>query len=513
MAASAAQEPARLMAHQEEGIAFLLERKAGLLAFEQGLGKTLVAIKAFAQLHALDQADALLVICPNSLKRNWASEFSRFEPDLEVEIIEGPAQARRRSLAAVVSPVAIMSYETARTEVAGVLALLSRRRTVLVLDESHAVKNRLSLTSTAAQHFAPRCEYRWLLSGTPVTNTAADLYAQIRIIAASQPLGTFDSFTAAYGDRQGLEALRARIAPLVLRRTKDECLDLPTKTLVDMKIELPGWQRRLYENMRDELVCEVRTMSGEQFRAYAPTALAKLLRLSQLASNPALLLPTEPRVPAKFWELDHLLDEIVRGSDEKVVIWSHYVETLEALLRRYQDLRPVPLYGGTPAAERQGIVQRFQTDPSVRVLIGNPAAGGSGFTFTAARYAIYETLSWRYDFYAQSQDRIHRIGQERPVTYIRLLAAETVEEVIAQALERKSQLARALLGDPDCMAAITALPPEDFCRMVTENRIPTTQAPPRGIFEQDPSVSQAVDSAGGARPSTSFDGKRQRGAT
>jgi SNF2 family DNA or RNA helicase len=460
------------MAHQEEGIAFLLERKAGLLAFEQGLGKTLVAIKAFAILRSRDQVDALLVICPNSLKRNWVAEFTRFEPHLEVRIIEGTAAVRRRALAHVCSPVAIMSYETARTEIAGVLALLGRRRTVLVLDESHAVKNRTSLTSTAAQHFAPRCDYRWLLSGTPVTNTAADLYAQINIVAAGRPLGTFDSFMASFGTAGALDALRAKVAPFVLRRTKDDCLDLPDKTFLDIRIDLPAWQRGLYEDMRDQLVAEVQAMSGEEFRAYAPTALARILRLSQIASNPGLILPTQPRVPAKFIELDHLVNEIVRDTSEKVIIWCHYVESLEALVQRYRELSPVSLYGETPVADRQAIAHRFQTDPDVRLLIGNPAAAGSGFTLTAARYAIYETLSWRYDFYAQSQDRIHRIGQSRPVTYIRLLAADTIEEVIADALERKSVLARALLGDPAGVTAITELSPDGFCRMLTENRVP-----------------------------------------
>src|SRR5262249_40594442 len=126
----------------------------------------------------------------------------------------------------------------------------------------------------------------------------------------------------------------------------------------------------------------------------------------------------------------------------------------------------------TPVSERQIIAHRFQMDPSVRVMVGNPAAAGTGFTFTAARYAIYESLSWRYDFYAQSQDRIHRIGQEKPVIYVRLIAADTVEEVIAQALERKSALARTLLGDGTDMGTVLALSREDFCLMLTENRYP-----------------------------------------
>ena len=473
-----AAQPLKLMTHQREGVAFLVAKKAGLVAFEQGLGKTLVAIEAFAQLLAAGRADAMLVVCPNSLKRNWAREFARAEPGITVAIVEGPAKMRRHALATVAATVVVTSYETARTEITAILALVARRRTVLVLDESHAVKNRASLTSVAAQHFAPRCEYRWLLSGTPVTNSAADLWAQVGIVAAGQPLGTFESFMASYGGSGSADALQARVAPFLLRRTKSECLDLPIKSMTDIRVDLPAWQRALYDRMRDDLVCEVQDMTGKQFRAYAPTALAKLLRLSQLASNPALLLPTEPRVPAKFAELDHLVAEVLDGQGEKLIIWSHYVATLRALMERYGRFAPVALYGDTPVEERQAIVARFQTDPAGPLLIANPAAGGTGFTLTAARYAIYETLSWRYDHYAQSQDRIHRIGQDRPVTYLRLIAADTIEEVIVEALERKSRLAGALLGDLDGLPAISRLTPDEFCRMLVENRLTTAMAKP-----------------------------------
>lgn len=463
-----------IMRHQLEGIEFLLERKSGLLAFEQGLGKTLVAIKAFAVLRQRGDAAAMLVICPNSLKRNWQSEVGRFEPSLSVRLIEGTSRARRRSLTVFNADVAITSYETARSEMSGVLALMSRQRTVLVLDESHNVKNRRALATIAAQQFAPRADYRWLLSGTPITNSVADLYSQIEIIAAGRPLGSFDSFIATYASANSVrrEELGRRVSPYVLRRTKADCLDLPEKNVVDLRLDLPSWQRRLYDSMRDEFACEVEGMNGEQFRAFASTALAKLLRLSQIASNPGVLLPIEPRTPVKFEVLDDLVREIVDEAGEKVIIWSHYVATLEALLRRFARLNPVAIYGQVPAAERQAIAHRFQTDPECRVLIANPAAAGTGFNLTAARYAIYETLSWRFDFYAQSQDRIHRIGQLRSVSYVRLIAAETIEEVIVEALARKSSLAGALLGDPAAEASLASLGPLAFAQMLRENRLP-----------------------------------------
>ncbi len=463
---------ADLMTHQEEGVRFLIEQRSGLLAFEQGLGKTLVAIRGFAQLQQARRVDAMLVICPNSLKRNWVAEFARFAPGVNVSIVEGPPLVRRRQLNQVKTDVVIVSYETARSEISGVLALLGRRKTVLVLDESHAVKNRASLTSIAAQHFAPRCEYRWLLSGTPVTNSPADLYAQLGIITGGKQFGSFDSFMASYGDPKTWEKSRSRFGSMILRRRKEECLDLPEKTFVDIRVELPPWQRELYDQMRDKLVCEIKAMTGEEFRAFAPTALAKTLRLSQLASNPALLLPTEPRIPGKLLELDHLIEEIVRTGTEKVIVWSHYVRSVEQLTARYRDLGAVSLYGGTEASARQAVAGEFQTNPSVRVLVGNPAAAGSGFTLTAATYAIYETLTWRYDLFAQSQDRNHRIGQSRPVTYIRLIAADTVEEVIVEALERKANLARALLGDPASTIGASELTKDEFCEMLVRNRMP-----------------------------------------
>jgi SNF2 family DNA or RNA helicase len=213
-------------------------------------------------------------------------------------------------------------------------------------------------------------------------------------------------------------------------------------------------------------------MTGQEFRAHAPSVLAKLLRLAQLASNPALVLPTSPAVPAKFTELDRLVSNLVARRGEKLVVWTHYVATLRSLLERYAEWNPVALFGETAPRSRQESVRRFQEDRRTMLLIANPAAGGTGFTMTAARFAVYETLSWRYDLYAQSQDRIHRIGQARPVSCLRLIAADTIEEVIVQALERKSRLARALLGDKEGLGAILAFTPAAFCEMLVENRLP-----------------------------------------
>ncbi len=153
-------------------------------------------------------------------------------------------------------------------------------------------------------------------------------------------------------------------------------------------------------------------------------------------------------------------------------MWSYYVRTIEALTARYAAHGAASLYGSTPAPQRQDLADRFQTDPALRVLVANPAAAGVGFTLTAASYAIYETLTWRYDLYAQSQDRNHRIGQRNPVTYIRLIADGTVEQAIAEALARKAQMASEVVGDEAGTALATPLTPEAFLTLLQTGRLP-----------------------------------------
>lgn len=465
-----------LMAHQREGVAFLLDRGSGILAFEQGLGKTLVAIEAFRRLHAAGRVETMLVICPNSLKRNWACELARFAPELGVCIIEGSRQARRAALSHTRAHVVIINYEAARAEITGLRALLSRTTAVLVLDESHYVKNRRSLTSTAAQHFGGLAPYRWLLTGTPVTNAPADLYTQVNLVAGESALGTYDGFVARYADagsERGRQAELSRlIEPYLLRRTKEECLDLPEKVFVDLHVPLPRWQRQLYQDVRDGIIREVSGMSREDFRAFAPTALTRLLRLSQVASNPRLVVPGETRTPGKVTELDRLLEELADANGRKVIVWSNYIGTIELLVRRYAAMGAVALYGDVPARERQDVAHRFQEDEHTRILIANPAAAGTGFTLTAAHHTVYETLGWRYDHYAQSQDRNHRIGQRTMVTYVRLIAEDTIDQVIAEALDRKAAMARGILGDKPSAMVIAEMSPDEFCRMLQTNRLP-----------------------------------------
>lgn len=466
----------KLMDHQREGIDFLVGGRKGLLAFEQGLGKTLVAIEAFRRVKAEGSAERLLVICPNSLKRNWSAEIQKFAPGLTFEIVEGTPKLRRQAFLKTKADVVITSYETARTEITALLALLGRKNTAMVLDESHAAKNWRSLTSTAMRHLAPACTFRWLLSGTPVTNKPADLFTQVEIIAPGEGrLGSLQVFLDSV--ESDPESVRESVDEIVLRRTKEQCLDLPEKTFMDIQVELPAWQRKLYDEMRTEMVCAIQAMSGDEYKAFASTALAQLTRLGQIASNPSMLLPGLNEDPGKFEAMDGIIEDLMTVPNRKVIIWSNFVATIEQLLKRYERFGAVAIYGGVEATLRQDVAKSFQNDPEVRVLIANPAAAATGFTLTAASFTIYETLSWRYDFYAQSQDRNHRIGQTLPVTYMRLIAVDTIEEAIIKALEKKSALAGSLLGDKDAVPSVADLTKDEMCQLLIGNELPKPTSP------------------------------------
>jgi SNF2 family DNA or RNA helicase len=286
-----------------------------------------------------------------------------------------------------------------------------------------------------------------------VPNALQDAYSQVFLADGGRLFGSSDSFTRRYGkaadQQRAATELKQALQPILFRRTKDEVLDLPPKVFEDRYVELVGEQRRIYDAIRRSLRDEVKGMSARDFEAARANMLTRLLRLSQAASNPRLIDPNFKAEPAKQKEIDLLLEDLVEANGRKVILWSYYVRTIEELLVRYERYKPVAVYGGVSIDDRSAAVARFQDDPDSMVFIGNPQAAGVGLTLTSAHFAVYETLTWRYDLYAQSLDRIHRIGQSQSVTYFHLLAAGTIDEDVLDRLNDKRDAAARALGDAE----------------------------------------------------------------
>jgi SNF2 family DNA or RNA helicase len=444
------ESPVALLPHQRAGVEFLAVRSSALLCDEQGLGKTLMCLVAFWLLRTRGEEQRLVVVCPNSLKHNWLAEATRFFPSWRVVVIDGSKRMRRSAYSAP-GDVFILNYEAVRNDYADLRALLARRPSILSCDESHYAKNASSRTAKALTFARSAARRVWVMSGTPVPNRLGDVYAQVSLADGGRLLGTRGAFDREFGSdvdpTSTAHRLRQRLEPILLRRTKDQVLDLPERTFEERYVRLRGEQKRMYESLRSSLLDEVAALDERQFVEQSGNYLVRLLRLSQIASNPMLVDDQYSGPSAKLEEIDQLLEDLIAGNGRKVVLWSYYVTSITSMLTRYRRFSPVSIFGAVPLAGRREAVERFQADPSTMLLIANPQAAATGLTLTAAHYAVYESLTWRYDLYAQSLDRIHRIGQDRNVTYLTVLAEDTVEADILDSLKRKRDVAAAVLGD------------------------------------------------------------------
>ena len=323
------------------------------------------------------------------------------------------------------------------------------------MDESSRIKHPGALRTKAILKFGQMASYRRILTGTPITKGAEDLYSQFRFL---DPYilkhDSFYSFRARYCVMGGFESkqvvayqnlseLTRNIEGHSFRVLKRDCLDLPDKIYQRHPVELSKNQRRLYDQMRKEFVAE---MDGE--RVDSPLALTRILRLQQIVCG---WFPGDDGVKAidekKNPRLEALLDIISNIDSSKVIIWSRFradQKVLECALKQLS----VSYHGGVPNDERATAVKRFQEDPDVRFFIGNPATAGLGLNLTAASYAIYYSNSFDLETRLQSEDRCHRIGTKNNVTYIDLEAPRTVDSKIIKALRAKKSVADLVNQDP-----------------------------------------------------------------
>lgn len=448
-----------------EWMNFLSEHELnGILADDMGLGKTLQTLTHILQLKAEGNNDPVLVIAPTSVVPNWFAEAKKFTPSLRAVILHGP---QRRKLFTHIphADLVLTSFALLQRDVA---ELKKHNFRLIVLDEAQHIKNPSAKVSQAACELKSR--QRLCLSGTPVENNLGELWSLFRFLMPGF-LGPLERFRRNYqnpiekeDDEERRKFLRARLGPLILRRTKDQvATELPPKTILVHPIDLNSDQRDLYETVRatmDKQVREAIAARGLEQSQFA--ILDALLKLRQICCHPALLkLQTEEAKKAKqSAKLDYLFEllDTLFAEGRRILLFSQFTSML-SLIENKLELRKISYLKLTGESKDRGnLVDRFQNE-SIPIFLISLKAGGTGLNLTAADTVVHFDPWWNPAAEAQATDRAYRIGQDKPVFVHKLICAGTVEDRIHQLQQKKSLLADSLLS-----GAVKATPDAESLR-------------------------------------------------
>lgn len=443
-----------LRSYQRVGVEYMLTHPHAFQADEMGLGKT---VQALAAAEAAGGYPAL-ILAPASLLRNWRNEATRWLPHRSAQIID-----KGKTQVDPTAQIVIVSYDIAKNH-GGIHAT---RWTTVVADEAHALKSRKAERAVLATVVA-RAQNRWLLTGTPLKNRPADLIEPLKMLGHLDALGGWITYIkrycSAYRDKWGwkidgasnLGELHERLAVLgFVRRMKADVLsELPDKIRSWLPVELDS-DSRAGRNIRDAETA-LRAIIAGNTRALADVAnddaggrrgdvlgaLARLRRAVGVSKVPA----------ANAWIDDTL------AQDAKLLAFAHHTDVLDGIEAHLikEKIGYVRLDGSTPVQARQDLVDRFQSDESVRVFLGSMSAAGQGITLTAASQVLIVEQAWTPAEMDQAEDRAHRIGQTDSVTATHLIAIGTIDEPVLELINTKrATAAQAVDGATEAQASET----------------------------------------------------------
>jgi superfamily II DNA or RNA helicase len=435
---------AKLFPYQIEGVAFLASRGRALLADDMGLGKTLQAIAAGVWLADHAGVQKILIVCPASLKQQWAREITKFT-GRSVQVVQGVAESRGVHYRAD-ALFFIVNYELVLRDLSVISETL--KPDLLILDEAQRIKNWRTKIASTIKLIPSR--YAFVLSGTPLENRLEDLYSLLQVVDA-RVLGPLwrclldfhitDERGKVIGYRN-LSELRRRISSVMLRRNRSLVKDqLPDRTEVTLDIAMTQKQRELHDSglsaasMLATIAKRRPLTPGEQNRMMAA------LQQARMACNAAGLVDKETFGSPKLDELARLLDDLCLLSNCKVVVFSQWkgMTTMIETVVNGMGLGCVHLHGGVPSHKRSELMDKFADDDSVQVFISTDA-GGVGLNLQAATVLINMDMPWNPAILDQRIARIHRLGQQHKVQIFLLLAEESYEQRVAGLVRGKRDL-------------------------------------------------------------------------
>ena len=440
---------------------------------EMGTGKTKVLIDNIAMLYDKGKIDGALIIAPKGVVKTWyEQELPTHLPNhienvsiLWQSHITKTQREKLESLFEIETAfhILIMNVEALSTDKGVKFArkFLVSHRTMMAVDESTTIKNPSAKRTKNIISLGKHAKYRRIMTGSPVTKNPLDLYSQCEFL--DPWLLNFQSYYAfrnRYAEMktmhlrgrsiqvvhafQNLGELSDKLKEFSYRVLKEDCLDLPPKNFIKRYVSLTPDQTKLYREMKEKALA---VLNGKVTTTM--TVLTQLMRLHQITCGhfAADDGSTQSVESNRLNELMNVLEE----TEGKAIIWANYQlsvgEIIQRIIKDYGEDSYVHYYGLTSQEDRQDNIRKFQTNPNCRFLIGTPQTGGYGITLTQANTVIYYSNGYDLEKRLQSEDRAHRIGQKKNVTYIDLIAEKTVDEKIVKALRDKINIASEVLGE------------------------------------------------------------------
>ena len=451
--------------HQIKGFNFGLNHQNWLLGDEQGLGKTKQVIDIAIAKKLSEHYKHCLIVCGvNGLKWNWREEIKTHSNEESYilgqrlkrgKITIGSTNDKIKDLDILLtSPETISEYflitnvESLRNDdIVAKLSELCKNKSIGIIaaDEVHKMKNPTSQQGKGFLKLNSECKIA--MTGTPLMNTPLDLYIILKWLGYEKhSFYAFRNHHCVMGGFGGYEVigyknmdeLREQLDEIMLRRLKEEVLDLPEKTYIDEYVEMKGKQEQIYKEVTMEIKANIDQIS------IAPNPLAELIRMRQATGYTGILSSTI-KESAKLDRMEELVDDAVNNG-KKVVIFSNWTQmTLPIYNNLAVKYQGTYITGEVDSDQRQEHVKRFQNDDDCKFIVGTIGAMGTGLTLTAGTVVIFLDEPWNKALKDQAEDRCHRIGQNNNVTIYTLLTKNTIDERIHELVERKGALSDAIV--------------------------------------------------------------------
>ena len=440
---------------------------------EMGTGKTKVLIDNVAMLYDKGKIDGVLIIAPKGVVKTWyEQELPTHLPDHieNVSVLWQPnmTKTQREKLESLFEietafHILVMNVEALSTDkgVQFATKFINSHKTLMAIDESTTIKTPTAKRTKNIINIGKNAKYKRIMTGSPITKNPLDLYTQCEFLDPwLLDFSSYYAFRNRYAEMktmhvhgrsiqvvdkfQNLGELSETVKEFSYRVLKEDCLDLPPKVFIKRHITLTPDQKKVYEQMKKAAMT---VLNGKVTTTM--TVLTQLMRLHQITCG--YVAADDGTTQAVESNRLNELMSILEDTEGKVIIWANYQlsvgEIIQKLIKVYGKDSYVHYYGLTPQEDRQDYIRKFQNDPKCRFIVGTPQTGGYGITLTQANTVIYYSNGYDLEKRLQSEDRAHRIGQKKTVTYIDLICEDTVDEKIVKALRDKINIASEVMGE------------------------------------------------------------------